>query len=94
MQGSEEPTSMNEIVAQEIGLPLRFPDPRTESYARAEEFRRLSSGERLQEIASLMAAGYQMVQLSPRRDAIVRRWEEEEANWQRIQTELFEHHGA
>jgi hypothetical protein len=86
--------SMDEIITDEAGLPLRFPDWRAEAYARAQEFRRLSSDERWAEIASLMSAGHRMVQLSPRRDEILKRWEEEEANWQRIQRKLFEQHGS
>jgi hypothetical protein len=73
--------------------PLRFPDPRAEAHARAQEFGRLSSDERFAEIAALMAAGFRMVRHSPRRDAILKRWDEEEANWQRIQRKLFEEHG-
>jgi hypothetical protein len=84
---------MDEITAHEIDLPLRFPDPRAEARARAQEFRMLSSDERWADIAALMSAGYRMVRQSPRRDAIMQRWEAEEANWQRIQQKLFEEHG-
>ena len=52
---------MDEIIVPETGLPLRFPDRRAEAYARAQEFRRLSSDERWAEIASLMSAGHRMV---------------------------------
>ena len=31
---------MSDIIVEATGLPLRFPDPREEAYARAEEFRR------------------------------------------------------
>jgi hypothetical protein len=85
--------SMDEIIVPETGLPLRFPDRRAEAYARAQEFRRLSSDERWAEIASLMSAGHRMVRHSPRREAIMQRWEKEEANWQQIQQRLFEQHG-
>ena len=84
---------MNEIMVEATGLPLRFPDPREEAYARAQEFRRLSPDGRWQEIAALMELGLNMVRWSPRRAAIERRWEDQEAEWQRVQLRLFAQYG-
>jgi len=89
----EQETIMNEIMVEATGLPLRFPDPREEAYARAQEFRRLSPDGRWQEIAALMELGLSMVRWSPRRAAIERRWEDQEAEWQRLQLRLFAQHG-
>jgi hypothetical protein len=84
---------MNEIIVEATGLPLRFPDPREEAYARAQEFRRLSPDRRWQEIASVMEFGLWMARNSPRREAIERRWEAEEADWQRLQRSLVAQYG-
>jgi hypothetical protein len=80
---------MNEIIAEATGLPLRFADPRAETYARAQEFRRLSPDRRWQEIAAVMEFGLAMVRSSPRREAIQRSWEADEADWRRIQQSLL-----
>ncbi len=74
-------------------LPYRFPDPRDEARRRAEEFQQLSSSERWAEIAAMMAFGWKLVVLSPNRSMIVQRMAEQEAEGQRIQRELFQHHG-
>lgn len=84
---------MNEIIVEATGLPLRFPDPRMETYARAQEFRRLSPDRRWQEIAGVMEFGWWMMSSSPRREAILRRWEADEADWQRLQQNLFVQYG-
>src|SRR5437899_3007467 len=92
MKGDKE-SIMNDIVDPASGLPLRFPDPREEAYARAQEFRRLPPQGRWQEIAALMEFGFSMVRSSPRRAAIEQRWNDQEADWQRIQRTLFAQHG-
>jgi hypothetical protein len=84
---------MNDIIVEATGLPLRFPDPRAETYARAQEFRRLSPDRRWQEIAAVMEFGLAMVRSSPRREAIQRRWEADEAEWQRLQQKVFVEYG-
>jgi len=38
---------MNEIIVEATGLPLQFPNPAEEAYARAQEFRQLPPKERL-----------------------------------------------
>ena len=84
---------MNDIIVEATGLPLRFPDPREEARARAQEFRRLSPEARWQEIVALMEWGLKLARSSPRRAAIEGRWEAQEAEWQRLQQKLLVQHG-
>ena len=83
---------MGDIIVEETGLPLRFPDPRVEARARAEEFRRLTPEGRWREIVALMAVGLNMADTSPRRAAIAERWDAQEAEWQRLQKRGFAKH--
>jgi hypothetical protein len=83
---------MGDIIVEPAGLPLRFPDPCVEARARAEEFRRLAPEGRWREIAALMALGLNMAHASPRRAAIVQRWEAQEAEWRRLQKTEFAKH--
>ena len=83
---------MRDIIVEATGLPLRFPDRRTEARARAEEFRRLAPEGRWREIAALMALGLNLARASPRHAAIARRWEAQEAEWQRLQKTEFAKH--
>ena len=76
-----------------MDLPFHFPDAQDEAYRRAQEFRRLSPAARWREIAALMEWGLALVRSSPRREAIEQRWAAQEAEWQRIQRELFATHG-
>lgn len=76
-----------------MNLPYRFPDPREEARRRAREFRQLSSTERWTELAALMAFGWKMVCSSSRHHSIEQHMEEQEAESQRIQAELFRRHG-
>jgi len=71
---------------------IQFPDSTNEACQRAKEFRRLSPDGRWKEITALMAWGLAMVRSSPRRAAIEQRWEAQEAEWQRIQRDLFARH--
>jgi hypothetical protein len=82
---------MGEILVEATGLALRFPDASEEARGRAEEFRRLAPEGRWREIIALMALGLNMAHASPRHDAITRRWEAEETEWQRLQKKLAEH---
>ncbi len=84
---------MNELIVEATGLPLRFPDPRAEACARAEEFRRLSPEGRWREIAAMMEWGLNMARSSPRRAAIEQRWNAQELDWQRLQQDLFVQYG-
>jgi hypothetical protein len=83
---------MGDIIVESAGLPLRFPDPRAEARARAEEFRRLTPEGRWREIAALMTLGLNMAHASPRRAAIAQRWEAQEAEWRRLQMTVFAKH--
>jgi hypothetical protein len=74
-------------------LPLKFPDPMEEARKRAKEFQRLSPDDRWREIAALMAFGLSMARSSPQREAIERRMDEQEREWQRVQKELFAQYG-
>jgi hypothetical protein len=76
-----------------MNLPYQFPDSREEAYRRAQEFRQLSPTQRWVELASLMTVGWKMVAASPRRDLIEQRMNDQEADAQRIQGELFRRHG-
>jgi hypothetical protein len=70
-------------------IPIVFPDPLEEAYRRAQEFQRLSPDERWRQIIGMMALGWEMVRSSPRRKQIEERFAEHEAEWRRIQQELF-----
>jgi hypothetical protein len=85
---------VNDVVDPATGLPLRYPSSAEEVYARAQEFRRLSPQERFKQIAELMEIGMNMVRVSPRRAEIELRMEAEEAEWKRIQGELFKKYGG
>lgn len=85
---------MNDVIDSATGSPLRFPDPAEEAYARAREFRRLSSEDRWRQIAELMEIGMDMVRHSPRRAEIERRLEAQEAEWRELQRKVFSQYGA
>ena len=74
--------------------PLAFPDPHKEMERRCAEFQRLSVDERIRQIVALMALGWSLVRASPRRAEIEKKMQEDEAEWRRIQRELFARHGA
>jgi len=85
---------VSEIIVEETGLPLKFPDPAEEAYARAQEFRCLSPEARLKEIAAMMDLGLQMVRASPRRAEIEKIWQAQELEWQNIQKEIFRRYAS
>jgi hypothetical protein len=89
-----EEVSVNKVIDPVTGLPLRFPKPGAEAYARAQEFRRLSPDERWKQIADLMEIGMNMVHASPRRAEIERRMEAQEVEWKRLQQRVFSQYGA
>lgn len=82
---------MNELIVEATGLPLRFPDPREEAYARAEEFRRLSPQKRVEYLADVIETGMTLIRQSTKRRIIDDLFAKREAEWQRIQRELFAH---
>ncbi len=80
---------MSEVIDPTTGLPLKFPRRADEAYARALEFRQLSAEDRWKQISELMELGMNMVRNSPRRAEIERRMDAQEAEWRRLQRELF-----
>ena len=80
---------MNDRVLEATGLPLRFPDPREEAYRRAQEFRRLPPEKRLQDLLDVIETGMFLVRQSPKRQIMDQLFLKREAEWQRIQQELF-----
>jgi hypothetical protein len=90
MKGEQE-TNMNDIVVEATGLPLRFPDPRAEAYARAQEFRRLPPQKRLEYLLDVIETGMILIRQSPKRRIMDQLFLKREAEWQRIQQELFAH---
>jgi len=82
---------MNEIMVEATGLPLRFPDPREEAYARAQEFRRLSPQQRLESLLDVFETGMMLIRQSPKRQLLDQMYLKREDQWRRIQQELFAH---
>ncbi len=82
---------MNEIIVEETGLPLRFPDRREECYQRSQEFRHLSPEKRMAYWLDVIDFGMMLVRQSPKRQLIDQLFLKREADWQRIQRELFTH---
>lgn len=80
---------MNELLDPETGLPLRFPDPREEAAARAQEFNRLSPDQRLEYLFDVIRTGMVLLLESPKRNVMDQLFLKREAEWQRIQQELF-----
>jgi hypothetical protein len=73
-------------------LSIRFPREADTIYERATAFRRLSPTERLLAILDLIASGVTMMEHAPNADARRRLRDAQEAEWQRIQKELFARH--
>ena len=73
--------------------PIRFPREADTIYEQAEAFRRLSPTERLLAILDLIASGVTLMAQSPNAEAARHLREAQEAEWQRVQKELFARHG-
>ena len=71
---------------------IRFPSEAETIRRDAEAFRRLSPAERFRVLGDMIAAGRKLMRNSPRRDFAERQREADEAEWQRIQKELFARH--
>ncbi len=71
---------------------IRFPNEAETIRRDAEAFRRLSPTERLRAILDLIASGLSLMEHSPRREAAQRLRDAQEAEWQRLQKELFARH--
>ena len=73
-------------------LPYQFPDPLEEAARRGRAFQQLPADERWRQIAVMMEFGLTMARTSPRTAWVESRLEEQEAQWRRIQQELFARH--
>lgn len=71
---------------------LRFPNEAETIRREAEAFRQLSPTDRFLSILDLIASGQKLLECSPQRDIGERLREAQEAEWQRLQKELFAHH--
>jgi hypothetical protein len=71
---------------------IRFPREADTIYEQAEAFRRLSPTKRLLAILDLIASGVPLIAQSPNAEAGRRLREAQEAEWQRVQKELFARH--
>jgi hypothetical protein len=72
---------------------IRFPKEADTIYEEAEAFRQLSPTDRLLAILDLIASGAELMRHSPNAEADQILREAEEAEWQRVQKELFKRHG-
>ncbi len=75
-------------------LPYRFPNEAEVIRRDAEAFRRLSSRERFLRLLDLIGSGVKLLEHSPQREAGRKLRLLQEAEWQRIQKELFARHGT
>jgi hypothetical protein len=73
-------------------LPLQFPDPLVEARRRAEEFQHLTNEERIRLMLDTIETGFFLIRESPNRQATQKLSQDREADWQRVQTELFRKH--
>ena len=74
-------------------LPYHFPDPLEEAARRCEEFQRLPPEERLRQLRDVIETGLITLRHSTRRKASDRLFQQREAEWRRIQQDLFVRHG-
>ena len=73
-------------------LPFRFPCEADTIYEEAVAFRRLSPSARLLAILDLIASGAALLESSPHAESSRRLRDAQEAEWQRLQKELFARH--
>ncbi len=73
-------------------MPIQFPNEAEKIRREAAAFRRLSPTERFVAILDLIASGVALLEHSPHREAGRRLRDAQEAEWQRIQKELFARH--
>jgi hypothetical protein len=72
---------------------IRFPREADTIYEQAVAFRRLTPTDRLLAILDLIASGVVMLRQSPDPQVSQRLRDAQEAEWQRLQRELFTRHG-
>jgi hypothetical protein len=75
-----------------MDLPVRFPRESDTIYQEALAYRRLAPTDRLLTLLDLIASGTTLMSQSPHRDAGRRLQQAHEAEWQRVQKELFARH--
>jgi hypothetical protein len=73
--------------------PFQYPEPHDEQYISTEEFQKLSSSERFSAIAAVIEGGWKRLAELPNREEIERYMDEQETEWQRIQSDLFRRFG-
>jgi hypothetical protein len=72
---------------------IKFPSEADKIYREAQAYRRLSPTDRLLALLDLIASGMAILEQSPQREAAEALREAQEAEWRRIQKELFARHG-
>jgi hypothetical protein len=82
-----------EVAEAMDALPQHFDRLAKVAAERARAFQRLSPDERFQAIFDLIASGESILAQSPHRQAGIRLRQAREAEWKRIQRELFSRHG-
>ena len=75
-----------------LKLPFQLEGSFEERAQRCAEFQRLSTDEKVRRIFKVMEAGFEYVRNSPDREEYERYFEEQEAEWWRIQQTLFVRH--
>lgn len=68
---------------------LQIPDSQAVARRRGQAFQRLPPDQRFRELCDTIETGMILIRDSPHREAIDRLYREREAEWRRIQTELF-----
>lgn len=74
-------------------LPWTFSDPQEEARRAGLAFQRLSTNDRLRQLADTINAGMIMLRESPHRAKIDELYLKREAEWKQFYEELFRQHG-
>ena len=82
---------MNQIIDEETGLRLSFPDYRDVIRADAEAFRRMAPDQRMNYLQDVIQTGWYLSRISPNRQIEDELFLKREADWQRIQREIIDH---
>jgi hypothetical protein len=73
---------------------IKFRNEADKIYREAQAYRRLSPTDRILTLVDLIASGMALLEHSPQREAARALRDAEEAEWRRIQKELFARHGS
>lgn len=76
-----------------MDLPITFPQEKDTIYREALAFRRLAPDQRFRAILEVIAFGAAMMKESPNQEAMLRLQRAHEAEWKKVQQELFARHG-